>query len=52
MKIYLLLYKDGYPNYSVQKVEAFWELIYKYEPICIIEITKDMLKKIKEVSDE
>ena len=51
MKIYLLLYKDGYPNYSIQKVEKFWELIYKYEPICIIELTKDMLEKIKEVSE-
>jgi hypothetical protein len=26
-------------------------LIYEYEPISIIEITKDMLKELKEVSE-
>lgn len=50
MKIYLLIYKDGYPNYSIQKVEDFWELTYEHEPISIIEITKDMLKELNEVS--
>ena len=51
MKIYLLIYKDNYPNYSIQKVEDFWELTYKHEPIFIIEITKDMLKELNEVSE-
>ena len=51
MKIYLLIYKNSYPNYSIQKVEDYWDLIYEYEPISIIEITKDMLKELKEVSE-
>ena len=51
MKIYLLIYKNGYPNYSIQKVEDYWDLIYEHEPIVIIEITKDMLKELKEVSE-
>lgn len=51
MKIYLLIYRDVYPNYSIQKVEDYWDLIYESEPISIIEITKDMLKELKEVSD-
>ena len=51
MKIYLLIYKDGYPNYSVQKVEDYWDLIYEYETMCIIEITRDMLQELKEVSE-
>lgn len=51
MKIYLLIYRDAYPNYSIQKVEDYWDLIYESEPISIIEITKDMLKELKEVSD-
>lgn len=52
MKIYLLIYKDGYPNYSIQKVEDFWELTYKHEPMCIIEITEDMLKELKRCQNE
>ncbi len=51
MKIYLLLYKDCYPNYSIQIVESYWDLTYKHEPMCIIEITKDMLKELNEVSE-
>ena len=51
MKIYLLIYKDGYSNYSIQKVEDYWDLIYEHEPTIIIEITKDMLKELKEVSE-
>ncbi|MEI3498928.1 MAG: hypothetical protein V8Q71_00130 [Bacilli bacterium] len=51
MKIYLLIYRDAYPNYSIQKVEDYWDLIYESEPISIIEITKDMLKELKEVSE-
>ena len=50
MKIYLVIYKNNYLNYSVQKVEDYWDLIYEYEPISIIEITKDMLKELNEVS--
>lgn len=52
MKIYLLIYKNGYPKYSIQKVESYWDLTYEYEPICIIEITKDMLKDmLKELNE-
>lgn len=51
MKIYLLIYKDGYPNYSIQEVEDYWDLIYEYEPMCVIEITKDMLKELKELKE-
>ncbi len=51
MKIYLVLYKDGYPNYSIQEVEDYWDLVYEYEPICIIEITKNMLEKLKKVPE-
>lgn len=51
MKTYLLIYKDSYPKYSIQKVEDYWGLTYESEPIIIIEITKDMLKKLKEISE-
>lgn len=50
-KVYLVLYKDAYINYSIQKVEGYWDLVFEYEPISIIEITKDMLEKLKEVSE-
>lgn len=49
MKIYLITYKNDYPNYSIQKVEDYWDLIYEYEPMCVINITKDMLKELTEV---
>lgn len=51
MKIYLLIYKNSYPNYSIQKVEDYWDLIYEYEPMCVIGITKDMLKELKELKE-
>ncbi len=52
MKTYLLIYKDSYPNYSIQKVENFWELTYENEPIIIIEITNDMLNELKRCYNE
>ena len=47
MKIYLVVYTNGW--YDIQKVEGNWDLNFEYEPISIIEITKEMLEDLKKI---
>ena len=46
MKKYLIVYKDDW--YDIQKVEGYWDLYFEYEPLMIIELTKEILEKIEE----
>ena len=41
MKTFLIVYKDEYPKYDIQKLEGYWDLSYEQEPNIIIEIDEE-----------
>lgn len=52
MKTFLIVYKDEYPKYDIQKVEGYWDLSYEYEPNIIIEIDEELLEKLKKLESQ
>ena len=54
METYLVIYDvklANEPLFDIQKVEGYWDLIFKYQPCMIVRLTGEMIEKLKELDD-